>query len=191
MIEFKFNEKKTTQIVSLFIEKEGEKINYMKLIKLLYLADREALLNWERSLTGDCYVSMKNGPVLSRVLDIINYGKEAPIIMNSHSYWYKYISEPDKFNVELIDNPGVDKLNKKEIDLVDKIYDEFGEFNQWDLVEICHDILPEWENVDKTSKPITIDNILDVIHKSPEDKQRIEEEVNNINYAKELLSIED
>lgn len=191
MITFKFNEKKTTQVAALFIEKEGRKISYMKLIKLLYLADREALLSWERSLSGDDYVSMENGPVLSRVLNIINYGKAPVRIKSLNAYWYEYISEPDNYEIELINNPGTDKLSKNEINLIDKIYDEFGEFDRWDLVEICHDILPEWENVEKTSKPITINKIFEVEQKPLEEIERIEEEVANINYAKELLSIED
>ena len=49
-------------------------MSYMKLIKLLYLADREALLRWGRPITFDAYVSMDRGPVLSSVLDLINGG---------------------------------------------------------------------------------------------------------------------
>ena len=98
MIRFKFNEKKTTQVASLFIEKEGGTINYMKLIKLLYFADREALVSWERPLTGDTYFSMKHGPVLSNVLDIINNAGDP----EGNSYWYKYISPPSNYEVGLI-----------------------------------------------------------------------------------------
>src|ERR1022692_1541243 len=43
-------------------------MNYMLLIKLLYLLDRRALSLWGRPVTGDDYFSMKYGPVLSEVL---------------------------------------------------------------------------------------------------------------------------
>ena len=36
-------------------------MSYMKLIKLLYLADREALAQWGRSISIDTYVSMDKG----------------------------------------------------------------------------------------------------------------------------------
>lgn len=192
MITFKFNEKKTTQAASLFIEKEGGKISYMKLIKLLYLVDRDALLRWERPLTGDTYVSMKQGPVLSSVLDIINYGK-APVRIKNYSYWYEYITEPINFEIKLVENsnPGVGRLSEREISLIDEIYDNFGSFDKWDLVDICHDILPEWENIENTSKLIEIRTIYEKEGIPTEDIDRIEEEVENINYAKKLLSIEE
>ncbi len=46
-------------------------MSYMKLIKLLYLADREALARWGRPITTDTYVAMKHGPVLSYILNLI------------------------------------------------------------------------------------------------------------------------
>lgn len=47
-----FNEKKAIQIAAVFVKRVGV-INYVKLIKLMYLSDRKALLNWERPITGD------------------------------------------------------------------------------------------------------------------------------------------
>ncbi len=100
MIEFKFNEIKTTQAASLFLKKNDRKMNYMKLIKLLYFVDREALRLWERPVTGDTYFSMKHGPVLSNVFDIINNGEDP----DDNSYWYKHITEPfNKYNGSLRD----------------------------------------------------------------------------------------
>jgi len=51
-------------------------MSYMKLIKLMYLADREALLRWGRPISTDRYVSMDKGPVLSRVLDLATDGDD-------------------------------------------------------------------------------------------------------------------
>ena len=44
------------------------------LIKLLYLADRKALLESGYTITGDGMVSMPLGPVLSTIYDWIQYG---------------------------------------------------------------------------------------------------------------------
>ena len=96
-IRFKFNEKKTAQAVTVFLKKNGREMSYMKLIKLLYLVDRQALRLWERPLTGDIYFSMKHGPVLSNVLDIINNGEDP----DDNSYWYKYITAPSNYKVKL------------------------------------------------------------------------------------------
>ena len=187
MITFKFNEKKTTQAVALFLEKNGGGMNYMKLIKLLYLADREALAHWERPITGDNYVSMPKGPVLSNVLDIINYGKYC----NLNSYWYKYINTPSDHEIKLKEMPEHDTLSKREMELIDELFEKFKGLNQWDMVEICHEMLPEWEDVENTSKPIKIERILKEVHKSKEDIDAIAEEVSNLNYVREILSIDD
>jgi len=47
-------------------------MNYLKLMKLLYLADRESMRRNGRPISGDRYVSMDHGPVLSQTLNLIN-----------------------------------------------------------------------------------------------------------------------
>lgn len=49
----------------------GKSMNYTKLIKELYFSDREALRTKGFSITGDIYYSMKKGPVLSNLLNLI------------------------------------------------------------------------------------------------------------------------
>ena len=70
-----FDEKKATQAAACFLKLADGGLNYMVLIKdLPYLADRQALAGWGRSITNDKYYSMKCGPVLSNVLDQIHTG---------------------------------------------------------------------------------------------------------------------
>ena len=73
----RFNEAKATQAAACLLKLRGGQMSYLKLVKLLYLADREALLRWDRPITTDRYVSMDNGPVLSRVLNLINGSYES------------------------------------------------------------------------------------------------------------------
>ncbi|MGH7718763.1 MAG: hypothetical protein ACREON_07970 [Gemmatimonadaceae bacterium] len=47
----RYREDKTTQAAARLIEREGGEINVMKLVKLLYLAERRALLEWGRPIT--------------------------------------------------------------------------------------------------------------------------------------------
>lgn len=188
VIEFKFNEVKTTQAASLFLKKNAGKMNYMKLIKLLYFVDRQALKLWERPLTGDIYFSMKHGPVLSNVFDIINNGEDPA----DSSYWYKYITVPSHYEVELKkDLPELDALSKREVELIDELDKQYKDYDQWKMAEICHEVLPEWEDVGNTSKPIGIKIILRKVGKSEEEIKAIEEEVLDLNYVKEILSIDD
>ena len=183
MITLSFNEVKTTQIASLFIKKAGGRLNYTKLIKLLYLTDREAFRLWERPLTGDSYFSMPRGPVLSKTLDLINY-EENP---EDKSFWYRFISK-ENYNVTSIDEPGSGELSKREIDLIDRIHEKYKDKNQWQMIDICHDVCPEWEHPGDTSIPIRIEDILAHLNKTERDIEVIEEEISNFKYANSLFS---
>jgi len=183
MIRFEFNELKTTQIAAFFLQKNGGSMNYMKLIKLLYLSDRKSLAKWDRPMTCDSYVAMERGPVLSRVLDIINSGKEP----DKKSYWYDFISEPRDYSVSLIEESNQDELSKRELELLNAIFERYKECDQWKMVEICHK-LPEWEHPGKTSIPIQVEDILRVLDKTDRDIEVIEEEIANIKYMDSILS---
>lgn len=41
-----FDEAKATQVAAAILRMRGGRMHYIKLIKLLYLVDRESLLNW-------------------------------------------------------------------------------------------------------------------------------------------------
>jgi hypothetical protein len=49
----RFNERRATEAAARFLKLRGGKMSYLKLIKLLYLLDREALLRWGRPVTTD------------------------------------------------------------------------------------------------------------------------------------------
>jgi uncharacterized phage-associated protein len=84
-----YREEKATQAAARLLQLVGGKLNHMKLIKLLYVADRRALLRFGRPITFDWYVSMPHGPVLSFTLDKIN--DSAP--PDGTSYWHRVISD--------------------------------------------------------------------------------------------------
>lgn len=186
MIRFQFNEAKATQAASFLLKANGGKMNYMKLIKLLYLADREALSLWERPITGDSYVSMDNGPVLSKVLDKINSGKNR---FGVKSYWHEYISGPENYNIKLLRKKvEYDELSEREKELLLVVYQKYKKYNKWQMVDICHKVLPEWDDPHGTSIPIRIEDILRAVKKTERDIELIEDEVANLNYVKTILS---
>lgn len=166
----KFREDKTTQAAGYLIELAGGKINYMKLIKLLYLADREAISAWEVPITFDQYVSMDNGPVLSKTYDLINWGA----FPGNPSYWAEYISSPSNFEVSLLKTNEKNKLSEAELDLLQQIHKKYGKFNQWDLVTITHK-LPEYTDPKGSVIPINIRDILSGLGIDKESISRIEE----------------
>lgn len=183
MIKFQFNEKKTTQTAALFLKKAGGRMNYMKLIKLLYLVDRRALEKWECPITGDSYFSMTYGPVLSKVLDFINN----EVKPESPSIWSEFIKTVNNYNVELVKDSHEDELSRREIDLIDELFQKYKNKDKWDLVNELHDNCPEWEDPEGSSNPIRVEDIFKVLGKTERDISIIESETNAYAFAKGLL----
>ena len=181
MLRLRFRDDKTTQAAALLLKRAGGKMNHLSLIKLIYMADRQALLSWGRPITFDAYVSMANGPVASRTLDLIN-GQAYP---NQTRYWSRYISDKENHAVSLLpseEEVPTDKLSEVEEDLLNQIFDEFGNTGKWELVEITHQF-DEWENPGGSATRIEVRDILGAGGKTQMEIEAIEKELENLTQA--------
>ena len=152
-MRFTFNERKAAQAAAYLVKKQGGQLNYMKLIKMLYLADRKALIDRGAPITGDRMVAMPKGPVLSTILDLITWGTRR----GERSEWFEYISEPTNYDVAVINEfrtEDFDELSAKEIAILDDICARYGGVGKWALVDYTHQ-LPEWH--DPHGSSFTID----------------------------------
>lgn len=157
-----FQEAKATQLAAFLLKKRGGKMNYLKLMKLMYLIDREGLTRWGQSMTRSNYVSMDKGPVLSEVLNLITEERLG------ESYWKRFISAPQNYDVALVVEPEFDELSKADVDLIEEIYTQFGYKSRWELVNFTHD-LPEWTNPKGSSIPIDYKRVLKAGGKSEQE----------------------
>lgn len=148
-MEFVFDEQKAAQAAAYLLRRQGEPMPYIKLIKLLYLADRKALIETGYPITGDRFVSMPHGPVLSQILDLITWG-----CRDEGSPWREHISLPSNYSVMAIGPHDEGSLSDYDRGLLDALLDEFGAMDHWDLVDHTH-ALPEW--VDPEGSSIDID----------------------------------
>jgi uncharacterized phage-associated protein len=149
----RFDEEKATQAAALFLKLRGGRMHYLKLIKLLYLTDRAALLDWGIPVTTDRYVSMDNGPVLSGVYGLITEDRPKPV-------WAQFVSAPlGEYEVELLKEAPTDRLSRAEERLIHEVFDQWGHLSRGDLVDYVH-TLPEWKDPKGSSLPIHIREIL-------------------------------
>lgn len=70
MIRFNFNEEKAVEVVA-YIAQAWPGVTAFYLSKIAFFADRNHLRAYGRPVTGDAYIAMANGPVPSRIYDII------------------------------------------------------------------------------------------------------------------------
>src|ERR1700730_3643333 len=110
LVRFSFNEAKATQAAARLLMLRGGRMKYLKLIKLLYIADREALLRWGKPITTDRYVSMKEGPVVSNIYNLI--GSEP--MPDEQSIWHNHIKKVADWDVELVGQPPNDEMSRAE-----------------------------------------------------------------------------
>lgn len=155
----KFYYKKTLQAVAFLLRRSGpsKSDNYMRLIKLLYIADRESLREIGKPITGDQAIAMRQGPVLSHVLDLIK-GQS----YNSPD-WEKFIIQ-ENYNIRLINDPGIEELCPYEIKKLQEVWDKYHSNGEWEMVEITHEF-PEWKKNDPgdSSKKIPLADILEAV----------------------------
>ena len=182
-MNFNYDPLKTVQAVALFLKLNRQPMEYMKLIKLLYLADRVALDRMDDTITGDNYVSMDHGPVLSKVYDLINHGP----IYDKDNPWFRYISPPQKYCVKLYADPGNDELCEEEEKIIEGVYKMFGHINVWELSNLTH-FIPEWQNPRGSAIPIRIDDILRELGKTEDDIKAVQRDMANENYFDMLLA---
>lgn len=155
-VNLSFNERKATEAAAHLLEAVGGplmKMSYMKLIKLLYMADRMALLRWGCPITTDRYVSMDRGLVLSHVLNLIT-DPDAPSII-----WSTVISEPERYEVQVKKQIEKEELSDEETALLTEVHYRYGHMRPWQLAEILRG-LPEWVDPHGSAIPISYRDIL-------------------------------
>jgi len=179
-MSLRFREDRTTQAAARLLRLHGAAMPYLKLIKLLYLADRKALLELGRPISHDFYVSMPHGPVLSRTYDLI-LGEE-----QEASYWRRFVSAPDNYAVRLLGEVPNDQLSSAEEAILDSIFREFGGMDKWALRDYTH-TLPEYHDPNGSSVPISIREILLGQGVPEEEVRSILEELGAGSFAAELL----
>jgi uncharacterized phage-associated protein len=156
-IKFTLNERKALQAAGRLITQAGGEMNYLALMKLLYLIDREALIRFGRPITGDKVVAMKHGPVLGRIYDLVSHKKQRL----PTSDWHKFIPRPGAYvcTLRFAGVPDSSALSEAETALIDDVLAAHRGKSEWELVEFTCS-LPEWRDPKTTSVPIAFEDIL-------------------------------
>ena len=147
-----------TQIAAYFLLREGGTMATLKLMKLMYLADRDYLLKYGSLLTGDAYASLPHGPVLSQTLNAARLGID--------QNWNGMIEDIGGYRKKKknrdISVDDLDCLSKASTGILDSVYDEYGNLDAFKLRDLTHtkELCPEWQNPHGSSIPIKISDVL-------------------------------
>jgi uncharacterized phage-associated protein len=161
-----FDYKKATQAINYLTKREGGQIGKLKLIKLVYLADRYHLRRYGRPVINDAYLAMQLGPVGSSVKDIAEFSDF--LDEGERSYATKYLARGGEANT-VVSRTDVDEsiFSKSELEALDFSYSQFGTQSASSLVNVTHRY-PEWrkfrsalESKETTREPMSYTDFFD------------------------------
>jgi uncharacterized phage-associated protein len=158
-----FKVRKAAQIAAFFARKEGGAINLLKLVKLIYLANRRAMEKYDYPLIDDYLVSMDQGPVNSTVYDYMNG------VRQEREDWEEFVTGRTGYTVGLrhraLSTKDLDELSDADLGILNKIWDRFGRLDEWALVKYTHRHCPEWEDPHGTSLGIPYERVFKALGK--------------------------
>lgn len=146
-----FNARKAAQVAAFFASKQGNQIEVLKLVKLIYLADRQNMEDCGYPILNDRLVSMPQGPVNSITLNYVN-GEVEDI-----GEWEKYITPRLAYSVGATQNftrEQLDELSDSEVETLERVWATFGGYTKWQLRDWTHNHCPEWEDPHGGANPI-------------------------------------
>ena len=122
-----------------YILKKIKKADKIKLVKLVYLADKYHLIHYGRTIKNDDYYAMEHGPVGTTVKDVLSFD-EFNVAKSAWKYTASIINKIDNNVFEA--RPGAkssfDMLSDSDKEALDFVIDRFGRMSSWKLREYIH-----------------------------------------------------
>ena len=141
-IQMKFNENKTIHAV-LYIAEKLKRKDFHKVFKILYFSDREHLNVYGRTITGDTYIAMTDGPVPSNLYDIFKSVRGDGYYKDNGKFGH-YFSIADWDLIKPNMKPDLNELSKTDLTCIDNTLKIYGDMSWDEIREKSHDYA--WRN---------------------------------------------
>ena len=118
---FRFNESRAVQIIAQLLQHAGGSDDYLRVVKLFYIADRRCIQKAAYPIAGGPIVALKHGPVSNCVLRMVQNASDS--------------FELRGYKLCLITDPGDGELCPFNIDLIKDICTEYEEKGCWEVAK--------------------------------------------------------
>ncbi len=125
MFEFGFNYEKANEVI-LYLSNRDEGMSKMRLLKFVFFADLYHINNYGRPILGDKYVAMDNGPVLSKLYDMLKQSTDDYKIIDNK------LIEPNR-------DANTDYLSKSDIEALDYTINQYSQYETFKLSALSHE----------------------------------------------------
>lgn len=170
---------------------ENRRMNKVKLVKLVWAADRYHLRKYGRTVTDTEYYAMPHGPVSSLALDVID-GDEVALYPEDISYIADFITsmQENQNDIVLYNNTADDYLSETDKEALQFAWNTFGDKEPFELADNITHQYPEWSrfrehfevNNERSRKPIDLDDFF----KNPNEDKYFETDTTVLTASKEI-----
>jgi len=182
-----FTPAKIAQMAAFFTEKQGGTIDMLKLVKLLYLADREAMDRFGEPISYDNFFSMDTGPVGTNTLNLL----DGFVGGADGAKWGEWISDRENHKVSLNREFGrddLDELSDADLEVLGVVWQQFGRMDKWTIRDWTHNNCGEWQDPEGSRLPITDAEILREVGLEPEEADELAADIQAERHLDSLLS---
>jgi uncharacterized phage-associated protein len=177
-----FDSRKAAQIAAYFLSKQPS-MEKLKLIKLVYLAEREFVGRYGHPMIYDELYSLPHGPICSNALNAINGEVD-------QDYWSQFLKlENNNRNVHLateIDRDILDEVSDAEIQVLETVWARFGGYTAGQIRQWTHKNCPEYTEVQRGRLPIAYSDMAESTGRG--DGKRIEDAIAQARRVSSLYS---
>lgn len=169
-----FRSQKAAQICAFFAIESGGCIEKLKLIKLVYLAERQFLSAYHHPMLFDEFYSLPHGPICSSTLN----GIDGVI---HRELWDRYIMRHGKDLIYATKAVGRDDLNHisdAELEVLIGIWSKYSDWTSSQIRNYTHQYCAEYTETASSRIPITYRQVLSAL--GEEDAVAISEEISEI-----------
>ena len=167
---------------------DNHKMERVKLIKLLWAADRFHLRKYGRTISdADDYYAMVHGPVCSLALDIAQMNKDKNALSDQDIAFLEEHFTANDIETSMQKEVGDDYLSETDKEALRKAWETFKDKDAFDLADNISHLYPEWskhsEYFRKNSgrRPIDVIDFFD----NPDEDEYFAEDEESIDAAKQ------
>jgi uncharacterized phage-associated protein len=149
-----FDHLKSIQTIAYFVRKAGGTAQKLKLIKLVYLADRVSFARRGKPVNFDSYFSLPHGPVASSALNGMDHQLGDPA-------WEVLAQAENRRDVTIVGEVTDDRLSRADRAILDEVWNQFGGMTASEIRNWTHRHCREYVEVGPAaSLPIELPELL-------------------------------